>query len=130
MSENETSSVFYDASIDTAIGTFVGYLSPAEFKTISNQLLNILETKRVKKQLNNVKKMKVLKPELQEWATEFWFPKAQKAGLKYFAFVVPDDIFGKASMGGANKNVGENFGIEIQYFNDVEKAKSWLVSKN
>jgi hypothetical protein len=130
MKENETSSVCYDTSINTAVGTFVGYLSPDEFKTMANQLLNILETKRIKKQLNNVKKMKVLKPEIQEWLNDVWFPKAQKAGLKHFAFVVPDDIFGKASMDGANRKADETFGVEIQYFNDMEKAKSWLVSKN
>ncbi len=129
MKESGSTAVF-DQKTNAAIGTFIGFLSPDEFKTIANELLNILETKKIKKQLNDIKQMKVLKPEVQEWLNTVWFPKAQKAGLKYFAFVVPDDIFGKMSMDGANKNAREMFGIELQYFNTIDNAKNWLVSKN
>jgi len=129
MKENGSNAV-YDVSTNAAIGTFIGFLSPDEFKTIANQLLNIIETKKIKKQLNDVKQMKVLKPEVQEWLNTVWFPKAQKIGLRYFAFVVPDDIFGKMSMDGANKNASKVFDIEIQYFNTLENAKNWLISKN
>lgn len=129
MKENGSNAV-YDVSTNAAIGTFIGFLSPDEFKTIANQLLNIIETKKIKKQLNDVKQMKVLKPEVQEWLNTVWFPKAQKIGLRYFAFVVPDDIFGKMSMDGANKNASKVFDIEIQYFNTLENAKNWLISKS
>ncbi len=130
MSENKTTNAVYDSRTNAAIGTFVGFLTPEEFKTVANQLLSILETKRLKKQLNDIKQMKVLKPEVQEWLNTDWFPRAQKIGLKYFAFVVPDDIFGKMSMDGANKNAQNAFGIEIQYFNNVDAAKNWLIGKN
>jgi len=130
MSENKTTNAVYDSRTNAAIGTFVGFLTPEEFKTVANQLLSILETKRLKKQLNDIKQMKVLKPEVQEWLNTDWIPRAQKIGLKYFAFVVPDDIFGKMSMDGANKNAQNAFGIEIQYFNNVDAAKNWLISKN
>lgn len=129
MKENGSNAV-YDIKTNAAIGTFIGFLSPDEFKTIANQLLNIIETKKIKKQLNDIKQMKVLKPEVQEWLNTVWFPKAQKIGLRYFAFVVPDDIFGKMSMDGANKNASKVFDIEIQYFNTLENAKNWLISKN
>ncbi|MGE0078296.1 MAG: hypothetical protein AB7S48_10590 [Bacteroidales bacterium] len=130
MNEREKTTAVYDLKTNAAIGTFVGFLSTEEFKTVAIQLLGIIETKRLKKQLNDIKMMKVLKPEVQEWLNTEWFPRAQRAGLKYFAFVVPDDIFGKMSMDGANKNAQNTFGIDIQYFNDLEKAKNWLISKN
>lgn len=128
--DNKATNAVYDSRTNAAIGTFVGFLTPDEFKTVANQLLGILETKRLKKQLNDIKQMKVLKPEVQEWLNTDWFPRAQKIGLKYFAFVVPDDIFGKMSMDGANKNAQNAFGMEIQYFNNLEAAKNWLISKN
>jgi hypothetical protein len=130
MKTNEELPVVYDISTNAVICTFIGYLSPDEFKSIGNKQLDVIGTKKLKKALNDIKKMKVLKPEVQEWVNTFWFPKAQKAGLKYFAFVVPDDIFGKISMEGANKNAPNEFGIEIQYFNSIENAKNWLISKN
>ena len=30
----------------------------------------------------------------------------------------------------ANKKAKDTFGIEIQYFNTLENAKNWLISKN
>ena len=128
--DNKATNAVYDSRTNAAIGTFVGFLTPDEFKAVANQLLGILETKRLKKQLNDIKQMKVLKPEVQEWLNTDWFPRAQKIGLKYFAFVVPDDIFGKMSMDGANKNAQNAFGMEIQYFNNLDAAKNWLISKN
>lgn len=128
--DNKATNAVYDSRTNAAIGTFVGFLTPDEFKAVANQLISILETKRLKKQLNDIKQMKVLKPEVQEWLNTDWFPRAQKIGLKYFAFVVPDDIFGKMSMDGANKNAQNAFGMEIQYFNNLEAAKNWLISKN
>ena len=128
--DNKATNAVYDSRTNAAIGTFVGFLTPDEFKTVANQLLGILETKRLKKQLNDIKQMKVLKPEVQEWLNTDWCPRAQKIGLKYFAFVVPDDIFGKMSMDGANKNAQNAFGMEIQYFNNLDAAKNWLISKN
>lgn len=128
--DNKATNAVYDSRTNAAIGTFVGFLTPDEFKAVANQLISILETKRLKKQLNDIKQMKVLKPEVQEWLNTDWFPRAQKIGLKYFAFVVPDDIFGKMSMDGANKNAQNAFGMEIQYFNNVDAAKNWLISKN
>jgi hypothetical protein len=130
MKANETSSVVYNIETNAVFGTFIGFLSPDEFMAIGNQQLEMLETKRLNKVLNDVKRMKVLKPEMQEWVNNIWFPKAQKLGLKYFAFVVPDDIFGKLSMEGANKNAINALDIEIQYFNNYDSAKNWLVSKS
>lgn len=125
----ETSSAHYDENIDAVIGKYVGFLTPLEFISVANKQLHIIKTRNLIKQLNDVKKMKVLKPEIQEYLNNEWFPKAQKAGLKYLAFVVPDDVFGNVSMNTVNRNANE-FGIEIQYFNNMDNAKNWLISKN
>ena len=125
----EVSRAYYDPALNAAMGVFVGYLSPDEFKTIANELLKIQVTKKVNKQINNVKQMKVLKQEVQVWLNDVWFPQAQKNGLKYFAFVLADDIFGKLSTEGANKDASNKFGMEIQNFNTLEDAKQWLNTK-
>lgn len=130
MVKNVELPVFYDVNLNAVFCTYAGLLSTEEFKEIANKQIEIIVTKELKKALNDIKEMKVLKPDIQEWINTVWFPKAQNAGLKYFAFVVPDDIFGKISMEGANKNAVNEFGIEIHYFTSIEKAKSWLISKS
>lgn len=123
------SKAYFDAATGAAIGEFYGFLKPDEFKDIANQLIKLLTDNRLKKQINNIKEMKVLPQETQNWLNTNWFPRAQTAGLKYFAFVVPDDVFGKMSMDGANREAEERFAMEIKYFKDMPSAKAWIKAK-
>lgn len=123
------SGAYYDKDTRAAIGTFSGFLTTEKFKEIAEELHDIRKKNFSSKQLNNIQDMKVLTKEVQEWLNNTWFPKAKITGLKYFAFVVPKDIFGKMSMENANKNTEITNGIEIQYFGDESTAKTWLKSK-
>jgi hypothetical protein len=123
------SKAFYDSSCGAAIGHFQGYLNAETFKKIAEELHDLRKNNLSRKQLNNIEHMKVLTPEIQKWLNEVWFPKAKLTGLKYFAFVVPKDVFGKVSMESANKNSSVTAGIEIQYFQSETEAKAWLKSK-
>lgn len=120
------SKAFYDAATGAAIGHFQGYLNSESFQKIAEELHDIRKNNRSNKQLNNIENMKVLTPDIQKWLNDVWFPKAKLTGLKYFAFVVPKDVFGKVSMESANKNTSVTSGIEIQYFQKESDAKAWL----
>lgn len=123
------SKAFYDGATGAAIGHFQGYLNTDRFQKIAEELHEIRKNNRSNKQLNNIENMKVLTPEIQKWLNDVWFAKAKLTGLKYFAFVVPKDVFGKVSMESANKNSSVTSGIEIQYFQTEAEAKGWLKSK-
>lgn len=123
------SKAFFDSATGAAIGHFQGFLSTEKFKAIAEELHTLRKTYSSSKQLNNIENMKVLTPEVQQWLNEVWFPKAKQTGLKYFAFVVPKDVFGKVSMENANKTAKDTFGIEINYFQTEADAKAWLKSK-
>jgi hypothetical protein len=123
------SGAFYDQETKAAIGMFKGFLTTDKFKSIAEELHEIRKKNNLSKQLNNIEDMKVLTQEVQTWLNDVWFPKAKTTGLKHFAFVVPKDIFGKVSMESANSDSSATQGIEIEYFDDENKAKAWLKSK-
>jgi hypothetical protein len=123
------SKAFYDKTNGIATGYFNGFITSDKFKHIADELHDLRKNNKSVKQLNNIENMKVLTPEVQKWLNDIWFPKAKKTGLKYFAFVIPKDIFGKASMENANKNDKVTEGIEIQYFPTETDAISWLNTK-
>ena len=123
------SKAFYDKDCGAAIGHFAGFLNPDQFKAIAEELHVIRRNYSSKKQLNNIEQMRVLTADVQKWLNDVWFPKAKLGGLKYFAFVVPKDVFGKMSMENANKDNSVTSGIEIQYFQSETEAKAWLKSK-
>ncbi|MBI9067848.1 MAG: hypothetical protein JEZ09_11190 [Salinivirgaceae bacterium] len=123
------SGAYYDSDTKAAIGLFRGFVTSDKFKEIANELHEIRKKNYSSKQLNNISDMKVLTQDVQQWLNNVWFPKAKITGLKTFAFVIPKDVFGKMSMESANSNSQITQGIEIQYFDDETKAKTWLNSK-
>lgn len=123
------SRAFYDNANGVAIGHFNGFVTTDRFKQIAEELHDLRKKHNSAKQLNNIENMKVLTPEVQKWLNDVWFPKAKLTGLKYFAFVVPKDIFGKVSMENANKDTSKTGGIELQYFQTEAAAFEWLKTK-
>ncbi|MCT4637281.1 MAG: hypothetical protein N4A72_06200 [Bacteroidales bacterium] len=124
------SNVFYDEETEAVIGVFRGFLNSEKFKKIGEDLHLALKEHKACKQLNNIENMKVLTQDVQHWVNNTWFAQATKNGLKYLAFVVPKDIFGKVSMQSANADWTGSNGVEIEYFNNIEVAKEWLRSKS
>ncbi len=125
---NESTS-FYDMEINAAIGVFKGFLSTEEFRAIAENLHKLRSENSSCRQLNNIENMKVLTKDVRDWLRDTWFPEAVKTGLKYFAFVVPNDNVGTLSMKEANKDAQSNPDIEIQYFDNYDRAREWLKSK-
>lgn len=55
----------------------------------------------------------------------FTGPRAAKAGWKYWALVVPEDIAGRASM----TDIVQTFhqlGVHVSIFSDLEEAQTWI----
>jgi len=125
MQETKT---FFDSDINAVVWEINGFVKPDEFKKIGSESHKLRKKYAVNKQLNNVKNMKVLTSDIQNWINNDWFPAAKETELKHFAFVVPEDIFGKASMEIVNVEAKEKFGVTIEYFSNENSAKKWLKS--
>ncbi|NOQ25558.1 MAG: hypothetical protein GQ564_09385 [Bacteroidales bacterium] len=121
--------IYFSKELNAVVCEFNGFLKTEKFIEFGFETNNLLVKHSAQKQLNNVQNMKVLTKEAHAWVDEVWYPKAKASGLKHFAFVVPKDVFGKASMDAVNVNIKEKYGINIKYFTDVEEAKQWLISQ-
>ncbi len=121
---------YFDDELQSVIWEINGFVSFDDFVTIAKQTHLLRSANNSNKQLNNIKNMKVLSKEIQAWIDKEYFPKAKNSGLKYFAFVVPDNTFGKLSMTTVNNNASKKYNMEIEYFDNEQLAKDWLNSKN
>ena len=120
---------YFSTELNAVVWEINGFVNTEKFKGFAMETLDLLKKHSVKKQLNNVQNMKVLTKDIQIWIDEVWFPKAKTVGLKHFAFVVPNDTFGKASMDTVNADAKVKYGINIEYFMNEESAKQWLISQ-
>jgi hypothetical protein len=61
-----------------------------------------------------------------EWVMNDWFPRATKAGWKYWAIVRPTNVIGQMNMERIAGGVGPS--VQCQFFDAVAPALAWLVA--
>ena len=125
---NNTTTI-YNSDLDIVIWTISGFVNLNDFKEAANNTHQLRKKHNASKQINDINNMKVLSNEIQEFIDKSYFPDAKNSGLKYFAFVVPENTFGKLSMENVNKGASEKYNMDIKYFNSQEKAIEWLNAK-
>ena len=120
---------YFSNELKAVVMEINGFVTTEKFKEVALETHNLRKKHFVKKQLNNIRNMKILTKEIQLWLNDVWFPAAKSNGLEHFAFVVPNSPFGELSMKEANKEAKKKYGINIEYFTNEESAKQWLISK-
>jgi len=119
---------FFDEKIGATIWEIAGIANVHYFKTVSEITHVLRKSNNSIKQINCIKDMKVLSDEILDFIKNEYFAMAKKSGLKYFAFVIPNNEEGLYSMEYANKGASK-WGIDIKYFNKKSDAINWLNSK-
>jgi len=120
----------YDSTLNAVIWEINGFVSFEDFKTAGKLTHTLRKKHRTNKQINNIKDMKILSKEIQDWIDGVYFPSAKESGLKHFAFIVPKNTFGKLSMEKVNADASKLFNMEIEYFNNANEAAKWLSTKS
>ena len=116
-----------DVSCQSIIGTFKGFLEVKEHQDIGNRILDEAVQNGVSKLIADTSELKVIRQETQKWIENEWFPKAAQVGMKFIAFIISSDALGKMSTKSVNRKSG---GVEIQYFDNMNAARSWVISKS
>ena len=119
----------YNSKLNIVIWEIKGFVSFEDFKTAAEDTHKLRRKHKSNKQINDINDMKVLSNEIQSYIDKSYFPNAKESGLKHFAFVVPENTFGKLSMENVNKGASEKYDMDIKYFNSQEKAIEWLNTK-
>jgi len=60
-----------------------------------------------------------------EWSLTDWLPRAVKAGWKYWALVVPDDLVARVAVSPSVEACHEQ-GVRVMVFSNLETAMEWL----
>jgi len=79
------------------------------------------------KWLSDDRKNTALSPESYEYALSDWGVRTVKAGWKYWALVVPEELSGRLDMV-RMVELCYNLGVRVMVFTDLEKAELWLKS--
>ncbi|MCK5846137.1 MAG: hypothetical protein KAG84_01775 [Bacteroidales bacterium] len=125
----QNSETYYNEDLEGVIWKITGDISYFDFRSVAEITHLLRERNSSSKQINNIISLEFLSDEIIEYIYSVYFPRAIESGLKYFAFLIPDNNTGKQSMNIANKGAAKKYNIEIEYFSNKSEAFAWLKSK-
>jgi hypothetical protein len=124
--EEKYGSLEYDSTVPCITATFNGFMSSEQFRAFLNKGLDYLIEK---KQLHNKilwladTRKHVVQPDKDTtWVAESWNPRALKGGIRHVAFVLPENVFGNASVKRyADGNSKQKDQMEVQMLGIIPK---------
>ncbi|RYD69474.1 MAG: hypothetical protein EOP53_27100 [Sphingobacteriales bacterium] len=105
-----------------------GLLTVENVKHGATEVLDIMKQTNCTNLLNDNREIIGSWDQANDWIEKEWMPKALGLGLRQFAHVVSNGVFGELSAKEMQTRVGDKF--EMRLFNDIDTAKSWLLQNN
>nr|WKN36163.1 hypothetical protein K4G66_27740 [Tunicatimonas sp. TK19036] len=104
-----------------------GFIPFKQMESIIHHEFEMIRFFQLSKCLIDLRGIKVYAPGTPELIQTVWFPRVKEEGVQYIAFVVPEDVFGQASMNKAHDESDKKENINVKYFKDLISAKKWLM---
>lgn len=102
-----------------------GFIPSEDFKLLASHILSAIDKTNTEAILSDNTNWKVINPNDHAWASNHWFPTAEKKGIRKLATILSHDYFNRAAAknieGMANVNC-----MQIKNFNNHEDSVRWL----
>ena len=123
--KNDVYNIYFDKDINTVVMEWNGYATSKQFKQGTELMLNMLIKNNCSKVLANIKDMKIIAMEDQQWLNEEFLPRATTFGFRAIAIVKPNYYFNKVAVETISYKADKEK-LTINFFDNVEEAKEWL----
>lgn len=129
--EEKYGTLEYDSAVPCITATFNGFMSSEQFRHFLNKGLDHLIEKRQLHPrilwLADTRKHVVQPDKDTKWVADEWNPRALKGGIHHVAFVLPENVFGNASVKRyADNTLQKKDEMVVQMFGDIKSAKDWF----
>ena len=129
--EEKYGTLEYDSTVPCITATFNGFMSSEQFRAFLTKGLDYLIEKKQSHDkilwLADTRKHVVQPDKDTKWVADEWNPRALKGGIHHVAFVLPENVFGNASVKRyADNTVKKKDEMDVQMFGDINSAKQWF----
>ena len=121
----EIYNIYFDEEINSVVMEWNGYATSKQFKQGTELMLNMLIKNNCSKVLADIKDMKIIAMEDQQWLNEEFLPRATTFGFKAIAIVKPHYYFNKVAVETISYKVDREK-LTINFFDNSEEAREWL----
>jgi hypothetical protein len=102
-----------------------GFLNYQQVVYVTEYAFDIIQHYNLRKCIVDLQESKSYPQGSEEYLRDIWYPRIVAAGVCRIAFVVPESMFGRASM--LVVHAGRAIlKVERQYFTDEQSAREWL----
>jgi hypothetical protein len=117
--------IYFDKDLNSVVMEWDGYATSKQFKQGTELMLNTLIQNKSSKVLADIKNMKIIAMEDQQWLNEEFLPRATTFGFKAIAIVKPNYYFNQVAVESISYKVDKDK-LTINFFDNIEQAKAWL----
>lgn len=123
--DNEYVTLWYHSDKKIIHHQFHKFLYGQAFREALNAGTEAMRKHNAHKWLSDDRKNSALPKDDLEWGRTEWFPRTVLAGWKYWAIVLPENIFGQMNME-REAQVNSEKGIITAKFDNPDEAMAWL----
>ena len=110
--------------------TLTGFLGAEKYKEQAMAQIRVAEKCKSKSLVYDLRNFKIIPPEAQQWTDSVWRPLALKAGIRWGAVIMPEDVFGSSTVEKVVDSIQQNKDAVIySYFDKVEDAYEWVAKR-
>lgn len=117
----------YDAANEWLYANWIGYQTPDNIKAGITAAVELRETYQYSKILNDNRSLIGPWDMANDWLYERWVPEVTSKGIKYIAHLLSIGLLGQFSIQNLRTRLTKQ--IDIKLFDDMDKAKAWLLAK-
>jgi hypothetical protein len=122
---SEVYTIYFDEKKQHVVMEWNGYATSRQFRDGTELMLNTLIQHKATKVLADIRNMKIIGLEDQQWLESDFLPRATRFGFKTIAIIQPKAYFNKVAVETVSYKVDKEK-LTINFFDDVEKACEWL----
>ena len=114
----------YNEELSCLIQHWKGFATSEQFREGIQQSIVYFKEKNINKHVSDTKDFSVVKKSDTDWVASHATPIMVENGLQYMAFVLPTNVFTQVSVNNFKSKAASI--VQIQYFDDYDKALDWL----
>jgi len=106
---------------------WTGYAPSDAFRSILELAQETVRTMGLKRWLADLRQMDAILRQDEHWTVTEWYPRMATSGLKRMAILTSSDYFNQMSVDRIITASSPAVPFTTSFFDDVEKAKTWLM---
>lgn len=122
----KSAQIVHDEKRNTLDAKLSGFIKFDDLKRYLHYEFDMIRHYKLTNCLVDLRDMGVYPQGGKEFVEQVWFPEVKKLGVTKVAFIVPESVFGEASMKAAHEKEEKKEDLQIQNFMNRESAQKWL----